>query len=275
MLGLHAFALEEAQRIPEAFATAEVAVARNPARRVVRARPGSHPLRDGCVAGGHVAAAAGHSSLYAPWLVSQSPGLAPGPHALRHRRLRQGQHDGPGGLRAASLVGCGKPARLYLAPLAAGAMRGQRWRALAALRGHCPRSTGSSGPALPRGSSGNGPCRGRRVGDRRAATRHAPRAGAQRTARGWSARSSIPLVEGLHAFAAGDYRCVIERLEPLRSRIVELGGSRAQRDVFHDTLLEACFRAGDAGRAWRWLAERVARRADAYWLTRKERSWGV
>ncbi len=61
----------------------------------------------------------------------------------------------------------------------------------------------------------------------------------------------IPLVEGLHAFAAGDYRCVIERLEPLRSRIVELGGSRAQRDVFHDTLLEACFRAGDAGRAWR------------------------
>jgi len=81
----------------------------------------------------------------------------------------------------------------------------------------------------------------------------------------------IPLIEGLHAFAEGDYRRVVERIGPLRPRIVEIGGSRAQRDVFHDTLLEACFRAGDAGRAWRLLAERVARRPDAYWLTRKER----
>jgi hypothetical protein len=47
---------------------------------------------------------------------------------------------------------------------------------------------------------------------------------------------------------------------------VELGGSRAQRDVFHDTLLEACFRAGDAERATRLLAERVARRPDHYWV---------
>jgi hypothetical protein len=57
-------------------------------------------------------------------------------------------------------------------------------------------------------------------------------------------------------------------MEPLRPRIVELGGSRAQRDVFHDTLLEACFRAGDADRATRLLAERVARRPDHYWLQR-------
>ena len=38
------------------------------------------------------------------------------------------------------------------------------------------------------------------------------------------------------------------RIEPLRPRIVD-GGSRAQRDVFHDTLFEAAFRAGDAGPA--------------------------
>jgi len=52
---------------------------------------------------------------------------------------------------------------------------------------------------------------------------------------------------------------------------VELGGSRAQRDVFHDTLLEACFRACDMSRAERLLAERLDRRPDHVWLTRKTR----
>jgi tetratricopeptide (TPR) repeat protein len=78
----------------------------------------------------------------------------------------------------------------------------------------------------------------------------------------------VPLVEGLHAFAAGDYARTIARIEPLRPRIVELGGSRAQRDVFHDTLFEACFRSGDADRAGRFLAERLARRPDHFWRRR-------
>ena len=78
----------------------------------------------------------------------------------------------------------------------------------------------------------------------------------------------IPLSEGLQAFARGEYRTAIDRIEPLGPRIVELGGSRAQRDVFHDTLLEACFRAGDAERATRLLAARVARRPDRYWVSR-------
>jgi hypothetical protein len=77
-----------------------------------------------------------------------------------------------------------------------------------------------------------------------------------------------PLVEGIHAFGHGDYRTSIAKIEPLRPRLVELGGSRAQRDVFHDTLFEACFRAGDAERAGRYLAERLARRRDHPWLSR-------
>jgi tetratricopeptide (TPR) repeat protein len=77
-----------------------------------------------------------------------------------------------------------------------------------------------------------------------------------------------PLIEGLHAFAGGDYARTVARIEPLRPRIVELGGSRAQRDVFHDTLFEAAFRAGDAERAGRFLAERIARRPDHFWRTR-------
>ena len=78
----------------------------------------------------------------------------------------------------------------------------------------------------------------------------------------------VPLVEGIHAFAARDYRRSIDRIEPLTPRIVELGGSRAQRDVFHDTVLEACFRAGDMERAERLLTDRVARRPDRFWRTR-------
>jgi len=78
----------------------------------------------------------------------------------------------------------------------------------------------------------------------------------------------VPLLDGLQAFAAGDYARTVARLEPLRPRIVELGGSRAQRDVFHDTLFEAAFRAGDAERAGRFLAERLARRPDHFWRTR-------
>ncbi|HET7874851.1 MAG TPA: hypothetical protein VFN71_04945 [Methylomirabilota bacterium] len=85
----------------------------------------------------------------------------------------------------------------------------------------------------------------------------------------------VPLVEGLHAFAGGDYRQAIERIEPLRPRLIEIGGSRAQREVFHDTLLEACFRAGDLERAERLLVERVARRPDHLWRTRRERSPAV
>jgi len=80
---------------------------------------------------------------------------------------------------------------------------------------------------------------------------------------------AIPLIEGLHAFAGGEYGRVIERIEPLRTRIVELGGSRAQRDVYHDTLLEACFRAGDLERAERLLAERLRMRAEHFWLHRR------
>ena len=86
---------------------------------------------------------------------------------------------------------------------------------------------------------------------------------------GLTAALVLPLVEGVHAFGRADYRRALDLIEPRRSRFIDLGGSRAQRDVFEDTLLEACFRAGDADRAERLLAERVARRPDAYWIARR------
>jgi tetratricopeptide (TPR) repeat protein len=80
---------------------------------------------------------------------------------------------------------------------------------------------------------------------------------------------AIPLIEGLHAFGRQDWRGAIASIEPIRDRVIQLGGSRTQRDVFHDTLLEACFRAGDGERAEGYLAERLSRRRDHFWAQRQ------
>jgi hypothetical protein len=109
-------------------------------------------------------------------------------------------------------------------------------------------------------------------GDWATAERHLDllRARAPRDRSGVLQAIAVPLVEAIHAFCGRDWRRVIDRLDPIRSRIIELGGSRAQRDAFHDTLLEACFRSGDAGRAERLLAERLVRRPDHFWVNRKQ-----
>ena len=69
----------------------------------------------------------------------------------------------------------------------------------------------------------------------------------------------VPLLEGLHAFARGDYPTAVARIEPVDARIVEVGGSRAQREVFHDTLLAGALRAGEP-RAVGLLERRLAKR---------------
>jgi tetratricopeptide (TPR) repeat protein len=54
----------------------------------------------------------------------------------------------------------------------------------------------------------------------------------------------IPLVEGLIAYTQGDYARVVERLHPIRERIIEIGGSHAQRELFADILLDAALQTG-------------------------------
>lgn len=70
----------------------------------------------------------------------------------------------------------------------------------------------------------------------------------------------VPLLEGLHAFARGDYAACVRHIAPIEGRIVEVGGSHAQREVFHDTLLEAALRAGDLERGAALLERRLAKR---------------
>src|SRR5262245_11948508 len=41
----------------------------------------------------------------------------------------------------------------------------------------------------------------------------------------------VPLLEGLHAFARGEHATAVARMEPIEERIVEIGGSHAQREL--------------------------------------------
>jgi tetratricopeptide (TPR) repeat protein len=70
----------------------------------------------------------------------------------------------------------------------------------------------------------------------------------------------VPLMEGLHAFAREDYHDAVVKIAPIDERIIEVGGSHAQREVFHDTLLEAALRAGEAERARPLLERRLVKR---------------
>ena len=71
---------------------------------------------------------------------------------------------------------------------------------------------------------------------------------------------ALPLLQGLAAFAQGDYATAVRLLEPIEARIFLVGGSKAQREVFYDTLLEALLRSGRFAAAEQRLRERLDRR---------------
>jgi len=100
-----------------------------------------------------------------------------------------------------------------------------------------------------------------------------------RAARGHAAAEvALPLMHGLLAFAQGDYAGAADRIEPIEERIYLVGGSKAQREVFHDTLLEALLRAGRFEAAERRLRERLDRRPaprDFYRMARVQVGLGV
>ena len=73
----------------------------------------------------------------------------------------------------------------------------------------------------------------------------------------------IPLCEAMLAYRAGDYALAVDRLLPIRYDVVRIGGSHAQRDVFHQTLIEAALKDKRYPLARALLAERVAERADS------------
>jgi tetratricopeptide (TPR) repeat protein len=65
------------------------------------------------------------------------------------------------------------------------------------------------------------------------------------------------LIEGMLAFACGDYARAVEAILPVRDDAVRIGGSHAQRDIVNLTLIAAAERSGQWRLARALLAERV------------------
>jgi tetratricopeptide (TPR) repeat protein len=67
----------------------------------------------------------------------------------------------------------------------------------------------------------------------------------------------LPIANALLAFGEGRYGQAVEQLVPVRSIASRFGGSHAQRDLIHLTLVEAALRARQASLARALIAERT------------------
>lgn len=96
-------------------------------------------------------------------------------------------------------------------------------------------------------------------------TEHAARtvAGLERRAEGSGTNGmmardvGLPLARAIHAFGTGRYDECVDGLMPVRTRVHRFGGSHAQRDIVHLTLVEAAVRAGRGRLAQALCAERT------------------
>jgi len=68
----------------------------------------------------------------------------------------------------------------------------------------------------------------------------------------------LPILRGVEAFGRERYGETVDLLMPVRYRAHVFGGSHAQRDILHRTLLEAALRAGDRALAQALANERTA-----------------
>ena len=74
---------------------------------------------------------------------------------------------------------------------------------------------------------------------------------------------AIPLTEALQAFARGDYAHAVESIDAVRAIAHRCGGSVAQCDLIHLTLVEAALRSQRVRLARSLAAERTARKPDS------------
>jgi len=68
---------------------------------------------------------------------------------------------------------------------------------------------------------------------------------------------TIPICMAILAFAQEDFAQAVELLLPLRPRYIRVGASHAQRDIFHQFLIEAAIRGGRLPLARALLSERT------------------
>src|SRR5262249_39946421 len=89
---------------------------------------------------------------------------------------------------------------------------------------------------------------------------------------------AVPLCEALHAFTRGDYALAVERIKAVRALAEHCGGSVAQCDLIHLTLIEAALRGRRMRLAQALAAERTARKPGSLlnrWLFARAGIFGV
>ncbi|MGY3440499.1 Tfp pilus assembly protein PilF [Bradyrhizobium sp. USDA 4473] len=80
--------------------------------------------------------------------------------------------------------------------------------------------------------------------------------------------AAIGLGRGIAAFAAGDHESAVRILAPLMPELVRIGGSHAQRELWEDTFIVACLRAGQGRQATGLISDRLHRRP-----SRRDLAW--
>ncbi|MGO9817455.1 MAG: tetratricopeptide repeat protein [Acidocella sp.] len=101
-----------------------------------------------------------------------------------------------------------------------------------------------------------------------AAIRTAPQNAPVESREAWS-KAGVTLAEGLLAHARGDYASAAQKLEPATALIAGLGGSHAQRGLFHIFLVDSLIKGGQPGRAQLILERQRAGFPDDVPLNRK------
>jgi hypothetical protein len=86
-----------------------------------------------------------------------------------------------------------------------------------------------------------------------------------------TAEIGLPATRAIVAFAEDRHDDVVETLAPIRRNLHRFGGSHAQRDVLHRTLVESALRSGRLAFADELIAERLEQReASVYGWTRRQ-----
>jgi hypothetical protein len=75
----------------------------------------------------------------------------------------------------------------------------------------------------------------------------------------------LALAKAIAAWYRGDYHGVVEHLLPVRYSLPDIGGSHAQRDLFHQILIAAALRAPRPALARALLGERARLKAENAW----------
>lgn len=101
-----------------------------------------------------------------------------------------------------------------------------------------------------------------------AAVRHAAQTASPHNREVWR-EVALPAAEGLLAHARGDHDTAVLRLGLALPRLIEAGGSHAQRDLFAQILLDAVIRSGRLALAQQMLEERRGFDPDGVPLNRR------